>query len=151
MTKVEPIQKSHLQVDTNLEVLPYVLDWFSDFAKKSLPHDLLWECQVALTEGFTNVIRHAHGHLAPQTAIDLEIRLFYDYLEICIWDFGNPFDWEAKLAEIQGEELDPLEKEGGRGLLFMHQLTDELSYNRCDDNRNCLTMRKKLTNTFGSP
>ncbi|NEO49184.1 MAG: ATP-binding protein, partial [Moorea sp. SIO4A3] len=40
------------------------------------------------------------------------------------------------------EDYDPLEKEGGRGLMFMNQLTDEVSYQRLSDQRNCLLMRK---------
>ncbi|MDY7015920.1 MAG: ATP-binding protein, partial [Cyanobacteriota bacterium] len=35
-------------------------------------------------------------------------------------------------------------KEGGRGLLFIQQLTDEMSYIRTRDRRNCLIMRKNL-------
>jgi serine/threonine-protein kinase RsbW len=61
-----------------------------------------------------------------------------------IWDQGEPFDFQAKLKEslCQKEKFDPLEQEGGRGLIFMYQLMDEVDYIRLPDQRNCLLLRK---------
>ena len=42
------------------------------------------------------------------------------------------------------QQHDP-ENEGGRGLVFMYKLTDDLRYIRTDDLRNCLVMRKNIT------
>lgn len=61
---------------------------------------------------------------------------------IRIWNYGKPFDLEAKLKEIQENILDPLEHESFRGLLFMQAFTDELRYVRLEDDRNCLVMSK---------
>ncbi len=83
-------------------------------------------------------------NLPRATPIDLEVKVFASYLEIRIWDRGQPFDLEAKLHSIMKEQRDPLDREGERGLLFMHKLTDELYYNRTDDSRNCLLMRKNI-------
>ncbi|MEG3975823.1 ATP-binding protein, partial [Microcoleus sp. herbarium8] len=71
--------------------------------------------------------------------------VFADYLEIRIWDRGQPFNLEAKLHSIMQEQRDPLDREGERGLVFMYKLTDDLRYIRTDDRRNCLVMRKNLT------
>jgi serine/threonine-protein kinase RsbW len=137
-----PIKQSRLQVQTDSKTLTEVLRWFEQFNQPPLSYDLWWQSQLVLTEGFTNAIRHAHQHLPPTTTIDIEVIVFSYYLEIRIWDRGGPFNLEEKLQSICQEEYDPLEKEGGRGLLWMKQLTDELSYLRLADQRNCLVMRK---------
>ena len=139
-----PLMESCIQVTTDLNALTDVLQWFDQFALPPLSKDFLWQCRVVLTEGFTNAVRHAHSHLPSGTLIDLEMKLFTDYLEIKIWDQGELFDWEGTLLAISQEEVDPLEKEGGRGLMFIKQLTDYVGYDRFFDKKNCLTLHKKL-------
>jgi serine/threonine-protein kinase RsbW len=143
----QPIQEARLQVETDLNaVTEVVLPWFEEFTSPVLSQPFCSQCQLAFVEGFTNAVRHAHQGLPATTPIDLELKLFADSLDMRIWDHGQPFDFEAKLQEklqeLCGEEYDPLDQEGGRGLLFMHELTDELSYLRQPDERNCLLMRK---------
>lgn len=141
----QPIKESRLQVQTNLSALAEVLQWFEQFNSLLLPHNLWWQSQVALTEGFTNAVRHAHQHLPETTPIDIEVKVFTDFLEMRIWDWGKPFDLAAMLQKLRDlDEPDPLEREGGRGLMFMDQLTDELDYARMPDRRNCLVMKKRI-------
>ncbi len=143
----KPIKEARLQVETDLNaVTEVVLPWFEEFCSPLLTQPFWSPCQLAFVEGFTNAVRHAHQGLPPTTLIDLELKLFTGSLDMRIWDHGPPFDFEAKLQEkleaLCGEDYDPLKEEGGRGLVFMHQLTDELSYLREPDARNCLLMRK---------
>lgn len=137
--------KSHLQVETDLKALTTVLEWLEKIALPLLPHDLWWQCRLILNEGFTNAVRHAHQHLPSGTPIDLEIKIFANSLEIMIWDRGQAFNLEEKLQSILQQHCDPLEAEGGRGLIFIHKLTDELRYIRTPDHRNCLVMRKSIS------
>lgn len=139
-----PLKESCIQVTTDLNALTDVLQWFDQFELPPLSKDFLWQCRVVLTEGFTNAVRHAHCHLPSNTLIELEMTLFVDYLEIKIWDQGDFFDWEGTLLAISQEDIDPLEKEGGRGLMFIKQLTDHVEYDRFFDRKNCLTFHKKL-------
>lgn len=141
MRDSKPLKQSRLQVETDVNALAQVLQWFEQFASPLLPEKLVWSCKVALDEGFTNAVIHAHQHLPHTTPIELELKVFHDYLEIRIWDWGEPFDLQA---ELQGrlQIHNPLD-EHGRGLIWMHQLTDELSYQRQPDQRNCLLMRKR--------
>lgn len=143
MQKEKPLKQSNLRVETDLNAVAEVLQWFEQFSSKLLPEQFCWQSQIALVEGFTNAVRHAHQHLPKTTVIELELKLFKNYLEIRIWDWGKPFDLPAKLNALCQEKSDPLEKEGGRGLIFIHQLTDELCYQRFSDQRNCLLMRKQ--------
>lgn len=139
------LKQDRLEVETDLHAVTKVLQWFEDFTKPMLPQPSQSQCQLAFVEGFTNAVRHAHHNLPPTTPIELELKVFPDSLEMRIWDQGQPFDLEAKLQEAldRQKDLDPLEEVGGRGLIFMHQLMDELAYLRVDNARNCLLMRKR--------
>ena len=141
----KPHKQFRLQVETELEALTVILQWFERITKPLLLKKLFWQCQVALAEGFTNTVRHAHQNLPPTTKIDLEVNLFVGCLEMRIWDWGKPFDLEAKLKSLRQNNQDPLEKEGERGLLFMQELTDELAYIRMSNQCNCLVMRKRIS------
>lgn len=149
----KPLQQSRLQVKTDLEAIREVWQWFEQFTSPLLPQLFWWECEVALTEGFTNVVRHAHQHLPQTTPIEIELKVCAQYLEIRIWDWGKPFDLQAELqslyqkqAELQAlsqEQPDTPLPEGHRGLIFMDQFMDELDYLRGSDGRNCLLLRKR--------
>ena len=143
MHNERPLKQSRLQLKTDLTAVAEVLQWFEEFTSPLLPQPLQSQCQLAFVEGFTNAIRHAHHGLPETTPIELELKVFAHWLEMRIWDQGPPFDFEAKLEALRHEDCDPLEKEGGRGLIFMQELTDEVSYLRQPDQRNCLLMRKR--------
>lgn len=144
MSNAALLAQSHLQVKTALTALEEVLFWFDKIATDFLPDGILHQCQIALTEGFTNAVRHAHFALPETTPIELEIRIFSPWIEIRIWDRGEPFNLEKALESVLEMHTDPLEHEGGRGLIFMSKLMDELYYIRLEDHRNCLVMRKQI-------
>lgn len=138
----QEVKQYHLQVKTELEDLKEVLQWFEGLVFPLVPQKMGWQCEVALVEAFTNAVRHAHQNLPKNTPIDLEVELQPNFLEMRIWDRGQPFDFKAKL--LKGEqEASSIEKEGGRGLQFIKKLTDELQYLNLPNHRNCLVMRKK--------
>lgn len=133
------------QVPTDLNALEPLLSWFDQLNQPSIPREVWIQCQLALAEGFTNAVRHAHKDLHPNVPIDIEVTLFPQYLEIRIWDRGAPFDLERWLQKQQQKMNEhppgdyPL---GGRGIILMRTIADKLSYTRTDDNRNCLLMVK---------
>ncbi len=136
------LKQYHLQVKTELEALKEVLQWFEGLVFPLVPQKIGWQCEVALVEAFTNAVRHAHQNLPKTTPIDLEVKLLPNFLEMRIWDRGQPFDLQAKLRKGE-QNVDSIEKEGGRGLQFIKKLTDELQYLNLPNHRNCLVMRKK--------
>ncbi len=150
MPQERELQHFHLRVKTELEALKDVLQWFETVIFPSLPQKTGWQCEVALIEAFTNAVRHAHCDLPNTTPIDLEVKLFTNFLEMRIWDRGKPFDLKAKLKANSDIGSSPLEKEGGRGLQFMKRLTDELQYLNLPNRRNCLLMRKKYSSEKNS-
>jgi serine/threonine-protein kinase RsbW len=138
-------QKFQLVVNTELEDLVPVLQWFEEMAQFRLPDSIIWQIKVALAEGFTNTVRYAHDDLPSTTPIQIELVFLTDNLIISIWNFGQPFDLEKKLEEINQSPTPPLEKESERGLLFMKALTDNLQYLRLEDGRNCLVLSKNIS------
>lgn len=136
------VKQYHLRVQTELEALKEVLQWFEGLVFPLVPQKMGWQCEVALVEAFTNAVRHAHQNLPKNTPIDLEVKLLPNFLEMRIWDRGKPFDIEDKLRTSE-REASSMEKEGGRGLQFIKKLTDELQYLNLPNHRNCLVMRKR--------
>ncbi|TVQ46067.1 MAG: anti-sigma regulatory factor [Gloeocapsa sp. DLM2.Bin57] len=141
----EQLQKQfRLQQRTDLTAATTVLQWLELTLKPLIPEKIYWQCQVALIEAFTNIVRHAHQHLPPSTPIEMQINLYQNYLEMYIWDHGDPFDLFEYLQSINPKQCQSLDKEEGRGLYLIDQLMDELEQKRVTQERNCLVMRKLL-------
>lgn len=145
MARVGPKQsptQAHLQVTSQLDVVAQVQRWFRE-ACRSLDGESAWvgthcdRLSLALTEGFTNAVRHAHAHLPPETGIDIDLALDTDLVEIRIWDYGAPFNPEL-LPEPQPGEL----LESGYGWFLLRRLADKVTYYRAKDGRNCLSIVK---------
>jgi len=140
---LQVLHQAFLQVSTDLDALALVLEWFDQFSKPPTPPQAWMQCQLAVAEGFTNAVRHAHQNQPAEILIDLEGLLFPDRLEVRIWDHGPPFDLQERLHRMP-QELDT-EAEGGRGLRLMERIADHLSYTRTSDCRNCLLIMKKFS------
>ena len=98
------LQTSNLRVETDIKSLARVLQWDDRLEKRPIPKQIVMQCRLALAEGFTNVVRHAHKSLPSSTPINLEIRVFYNRIELRIWDSGQPFDFEAKISKFRQVE-----------------------------------------------
>ncbi|AFZ01817.1 ATP-binding protein [Calothrix sp. PCC 6303] len=146
------IRNSSLQVASDLDAMITVVEWFDQLNCSFLPEQLWVEAQTALIEGFTNVVRHAHSHLSPQTPVDLEVQICHEYFQIRIWDQGDPFDLEAALEDLSQETGDqafnPLNRDKHWGCIFFLKLQRDyhwtISYTCGIGNKNCLLLRKNL-------
>lgn len=140
------MKKIQMQTETDLKALEMVLQWYDQLDNLPIPKRVWMECQLALAEGFTNAVRHAHKDLPQSTIIKLEVKVFGDRLSMKIWDFGKPFDFQAQvrksLAKTEAAKLDEV---GGKGVLLLQRIADNLSYNRTDDGRNCLAIVKHFS------
>ncbi len=101
------VQHISLQVNTDLNALTTVLEWFEQLKDLSLPNEVWWKFQLALAEGFTNAVRHAHKNLPLETPVQLEIIVFNGRLELKVWDCGPYFDFDAKLKETLAADRKP--------------------------------------------
>lgn len=137
---MKDVIKSSQAFPTDLKALDLVLTWFDQFNQGSIPKKVWIQCQLALAEGFTNAVRHAHKNLPTNIPIDLEVTLFPQALELRIWDQGPLFDLEQRFQELK-KTVDE-QAGGGRGIYLLQKIADKLSYTRTDDNRNCLLIVK---------
>jgi serine/threonine-protein kinase RsbW len=135
-------QRISLQVTSDLECLEAVLLWFDQLRHPAIAEVTWLQCRIALAEGFTNAVRHAHRQQPRDTPIDLRADRFDDRLEMRIWDRGVAFDLLAYIAGLPRQIR--LDAEGGRGLRLLQDIADRLSYGR-DCERNCLTIVKWLS------
>jgi serine/threonine-protein kinase RsbW len=134
-------QKISLNIDSDLRNLATVLAWFEPF-RLCLNDDATWQqCRIALVEGFTNAVRHAHRHLPKETPILLEAQVESSILILSIWDKGKPFDLERYLRHLPPSSRDA---EGGRGLRLIRDISDRLDYRRIGESGNCLRIVKQL-------
>jgi serine/threonine-protein kinase RsbW len=141
------IQQEFIQVKTDLDVMDQVLQWFKKFNCYPLTDELWMQGQIALIEGFTNAVRHAHRALPTSTPIDLRVKVLSHQLEIAIWDEGPPFDLEAFFAHLEQHHHDPLAREFHWGGILIKKLRDEHNWTihySCDttNHRNCLLMQR---------
>lgn len=141
--QLEPTQVVRTQVSTNLQLLKQVLDWFNQFDHQGIPRSVWLQCQLALAEGFTNAVRHAHSGKPAETPIEIEVTCKPQTIELRIWDYGSGFDLEKRLHMLP--EPKNQETGGGRGLKIIQQTADVFSYTAVDDQRNCLLIVKKYS------
>lgn len=138
--ELKKLKTSIQQFPSDLKALENALGWFDHFKPSSVPQKVWLQCQLALAEGFTNAVRHAHKDLPEDVFIDVEVTLFPQRLELRIWDLGPPFDLEQRLRDLK-QHIN-LQSGGGRGIAILQKIADHLSYTRTDDNRNCLLIVK---------
>ena len=89
-----------LQVNTDMNALTRVLDWLEQLQDVSIPSEVWFQFQLALAEGFTNAVRHAHKNLPVETPIQLQITVCRGHWQLKLWDCGPRFDFDAKLQEF---------------------------------------------------
>lgn len=140
------LEEDHLKVHSDLKLLNQVQQWFENFylqhlSQLSWSETQLYRLNLALAEGFTNAVRHAHQTLPRETTIDIDLALWSDRLEIRIWDQGKPFDPNI-IEEPQPGTL----QEGGYGWFLLRRLADRVVYERAADGRNCLLIVKRGKN-----
>lgn len=127
------------QFSSDLNALDQVLSWFEQLKQPSIPKKVWLQCQLAIAEGFTNAVRHAHQGLPTTVLVTVEVSQLPHCLEMRVWDQGPPFDLEQRLQTLS-QSIDD-QAGGGRGLAILQKIADKLSYTRTDD-QNCLLIVK---------
>ena len=137
---IDKPQTAQLSVRSSLDALVEIIAWFAQLSRPPIPQPVWLRCQLALAEGFTNAVRHAHKHLSSDLLIDIEVTVSAQQIVISIWDQGPKFDLMQKLNQLPSQP--DKTAGGGRGLKLMQDIADELSYQPTPDQRNCLKIVK---------
>ena len=145
-SKGKLLRQFYLSMESDLSGLQKIIPWFEYNCGELLSQTVFLSMQIILIEGFTNAVKYAHLNLPTETPIEVFVDIFENLIEIRIWDYGLTFDLEKQLQlEIQMNTEDSLKRESHRGLLLMDSLTDQLTYVRENEAKNCLIMRRKIT------
>ncbi len=142
-----------IKVPSNLQSLDKVLTEFNQIYQDFIALRDWLQCRLALAEGFTNAVRHAHKNLPPDVPIKIEVFLSQTNIKIKIWDYGSAFDLHNFIAENAQKNNDWLGS--GRGISIMNKICDRLDYYRTEK-ENCLLIVKLFDNhqpdnNFNSP
>jgi len=146
------LQHYLIQVNSDIYALARLQEWFQQF-QKLLPKPTWMQCNLVLVEVFTNVVSYAHEGMAEETPIDIEITLHETeyFLELRIWDFGEPFDLQAEIERAaieaqKNQDFDSIDDipTGGRGLMIAKTVADDIRYETLPDGRNCFVMTKSF-------
>lgn len=135
------LKTKRIHVNTDLNELSRVLEWFQDLTQDSVNAEDWMQCQIALAEGFTNVVKHAHQSLPPQTLVEIDLNFYPNHVEMRIWDCGPPFSLMDQIDQYAASVTDA--SVSGRGLLLLQKIANELDYRRVDETRNCLFLVKR--------
>lgn len=141
-------QTQQIKVQTDLNILSEILAWFEQLYEPQIPQHIWLRCKLALAEGFTNAVRHAHKNQPSEVPIEIEVALSHQMVQIRIWDYGPPFDLVEKLRQMPKDKDN--ETAGGRGIQLIEKISDRFSYTRTPDNRNCLLIVKSYGGENGS-
>ena len=146
-------QQYRIQVNSDIYALAKLQGWFQQF-QDLLPKQTWMQCNLVLVEVFTNVVSYAHEELSEETPIDIQVTLHVpeNFLELRIWDYGEPFDIQTEIERAAKEAHKNKDFEsyddiptGGRGLMIAQIIADDIRYEVADDGRNCFVMIKKFT------
>jgi len=146
------LERHHIQVKSDIYALAQLQEWFHQL-QNLLPKPTWMQCNLVLVEVFTNVVSYAHEELPEDTPVDIEIVIDNAkyFLEMKIWDFGEPFDLQAEIerAFIESQKNKDFENiddipTGGRGLMIAKTVADEIKYETSPDGRNCFVMTKSF-------
>ncbi len=111
---------SALEIPSRLAAIDDARIWMTGHLRDAgASDDLVWECELALTEVLSNVIRHAYGG-DESRSIALSLRLREQELEVDVLHDGVAFSNEG----YREPDLDAAPV-GGYGLHLIRELMDE--------------------------
>ena len=137
------LQSITIEVPSSLQELDRVLIQFDQIEQDFIPLRDWLQCRLALAEGFTNAVRHAHQNLPASLPIKIEVFLRSTAMEIRIWDYGAAFDLHGFIAETSRKHADWLSS--GRGIPLLNKISHQLNYYRTQQQQNCLIIVKKFS------
>ena len=140
--KLKVLRKISIEVPSDLQALDKLLSQFNEIYQEFVPERDWLQCRLALAEGFTNAVRHAHKNLPSETIIRVEVLLSKDRIKMRIWDSGAAFDLRGFTKEKARSQNGWLNS--GRGIPLLNKIADRLEYSRTGNKYNCLLIVKKF-------
>lgn len=139
---LEVLRTLSIEVLSDLQELDQLLCQFDQIYQDFIPDRDWLQCRLALAEGFTNAVKHAHKDLPKETPITVEVLLKNNSIRIKIWDYGSFFDLQGFIAKTARQHRGWLSS--GRGIPLLNKIADRLDYQHCNCQRNCLLIVKNF-------
>ena len=95
------VKSSQCRINSDLNKLPEVVTWFEQFKDSSLPKEIWLQANMAIIEGFTNAVRHAHANLSSDTPVLVKADLSDQTFSFEIWDQGEFYDFDTALEKLE--------------------------------------------------
>jgi serine/threonine-protein kinase RsbW len=107
----------------------------------------LGDIELAVVEACANVVKHAYRNTAPdQAKIDISVLAQADRFEVCLTDWGEPFDPpKGKVPRPDIERMAIEGQRGGMGIFFMQSLMDEVTWDIRPGEQNQVRMTKRTS------
>lgn len=107
----------------------------------------LGDIELAVVEACANVVKHAYRDTPPdQGRIDISVTAQGDRLEICLTDWGAPF--EPPCGRVPRPDVEKMVAEGqrgGMGIFFMQSLMDEVTWDIRPGEQNQVRLTKRFS------
>ena len=137
MLIIKWLQPAHLSIRADMDDIGQIEPFIAEASRQAgLPPKEAMHIRLALEEAVANVINYSQA-----TSIDLDASIDDTHLKVTITDDGIPFDATGESPtdfSLPPDQRPP----GGLGMMLLHQMTDQLDYQRTD-NRNVLTLKIK--------
>ena len=141
---MKALQTINIEVPGDLQELDGLLIKFNQIHQNFIPCRDWLQCRLALAEGFTNAVRHAHKDIPKEVPIEIQVLLRRNSMEIRIWDYGSAFDLQGFITKTAEKHHAWLSS--GRGIPLLNKIADCLDYQRTEQQKNCLIVFKKFGN-----
>jgi serine/threonine-protein kinase RsbW len=128
-----------IEFTVRLPVDSHSVPFVRGLCRKALEHlkvdtSSVEEIALALTEACANVVEHS----GDGSDYEVAVRIDDDACRISVWDEGAGFD-----VPDLSKPVEPA-ADGGRGLVLMRALVDELAFEHDPDGRHRVTLEKRL-------
>lgn len=121
------VRTMEMVLDTDFSSVERVVEETESFLDGRITdEDLAYRVVLLATEAVTNAIEHGNK-LDPSKKVFLRVSLLESRIEIVCEDEGTGFDPSKTDDPTESENLF---REGGRGLLFMEEMADDVQFEK---------------------
>jgi anti-sigma regulatory factor (Ser/Thr protein kinase) len=137
----DPAQSQHVELRIPSQLLylgvpdAILMELASDLPASQKEID---ELSTSVIEACTNAMEHGNGMQAVRF-VEVHFEFAPDRMDVTVFDTGEGFDHEGWSPPTD------LMRERGRGITIMREFTDELQFDRLEDGRFRVRLRKNIS------
>lgn len=138
------VEQTELKLPSRLEAVGEAANAVADFMTRvGIGDEAAFGIDMAVREGIANAVIHGNK-LDEEKLVTIKITKSSDTLEFIIQDEGKGFDIETVSDPTAAENI---LKTSGRGIFFMRNFMDEVSWSTLPEGGTALRLVKRLENS----